>query len=347
MSMQLDPGNLPAAARDYVANTEGGLSFREIAARNGCHASTVMRRVRLVETRRDDPLVDMALERAARLAAVGPACAGATPLDQFDAEAAPGGQTSPGREEERILRRLNEPGASLALASGMENAVVMRETDGAEPMRTAVVGRAVAEAMALNGWIRGGSVGRIQRYRITAPGRGALRRAEAAAADEGGVRAGDRGESFGQDRGRYVSSESPLMSLARRKDKTGKPYLTHDLVRVGETLREDFELAQMGPRLGQNWDRFLAGPVDGENSGDFRGHGPEAARARVENALADLGPGLGDVALRACCFLEGMEAIEHRMGWAARSGKIVLRIALQRLLRHYDERHGGVSPLIG
>jgi hypothetical protein len=60
----------------------------------------------------------------------------------------------------------------------------------------------------------------------------------------------------------------------------------------------------------------------------------------VAEALRDLGPGLGDVALRVCCFLEGIETTERRLGWAARSGKIVLRIALQRLKRHYEERAG-------
>lgn len=64
-------------------------------------------------------------------------------------------------------------------------------------------------------------------------------------------------------------------------------------------------------------------------------------------ALRDLGPGLGDMVLRCCCFLEGLEAAERRMGWSARSGKIVLRIALQRLRRHYDETYGRSRPLIG
>jgi len=44
------------------------------------------------------------------------------------------------------------------------------------------------------------------------------------------------------------------------------------------------------------------------------------------------------VALRCCCYLQGLEIVEKRMGWSARSGKIVLRIALQRLRRHYDDQ---------
>ncbi|TDK44963.1 DUF6456 domain-containing protein, partial [Antarcticimicrobium luteum] len=74
-------------------------------------------------------------------------------------------------------------------------------------------------------------------------------------------------------------------------------------------------------------------------------HGPGAARDRVARALADLGPGLSDVALRCCCYMEGLEQAEKRLGWSARSGKIVLRIALQRLRAHYDQVAG--DALIG
>jgi hypothetical protein len=125
-------------------------------------------------------------------------------------------------------------------------------------------------------------------------------------------------------------------------------FLGPELVEAAERLREDFELAQMGPRVAQNWDRFLTGGDRGGFQSDSGGaEGPRAARDRVALALRDLGPGLGDVALRVCCFLEGIEAAERRMGWAARSGKIVLRIALQRLRRHYDETYGKSGPLIG
>ena len=147
---------------------------------------------------------------------------------------------------------------------------------------------------------------------------------------------------------RYNLAESPVAVLGRRRDKDGKFFLEPDLVVAAERLREDFELAQMGPRVAQNWDRFLTSGDKGTYHSDSGGaEGPRAARDRVALALRDLGPGLGDVALRVCCFLEGIEAAERRMGWAARSGKIVLRIALQRLRRHYDETYGRSGPLIG
>ena len=165
-------------------------------------------------------------------------------------------------------------------------------------------------------------------------------------AQHGGVGpAGARG-GRGKSKARYHFGGSPLTSLARRKDRDGQPFLSDDLVAAGERLREDFELAQMGPRTGQNWERFLTGAVDeGFGPGDAMG-GSKAARDRVAGALRDLGPGLGDVVLRCCCFLEGLESTEKRMGWSARSGKIVLRIALQRLKRHYEEL-GESAGMIG
>ena len=38
---------------------------------------------------------------------------------------------------------------------------------------------------------------------------------------------------------------------------------------------------------------------------------------------------------------------ERRLGWSARSGKVVLKLALERLARHYADRYGPGGPLIG
>ncbi|MFD3189138.1 DUF6456 domain-containing protein [Sedimentitalea sp. HM32M-2] len=266
------------------------------------------------------------------------------------------------REACRILRRLCENGAVLAVAENMEKAVVVRDGEGTAATRTAVVDCAIAQAMALNDWIACSNPGRISRYHITASGRTALSRMlaeqenRARAEKETGFAeaqtpfcaAATRSEKTIEDpatarprRVRYNMSESPLAALARRKDRDGQPFLDDGLVGAGERLREDFELAQMGPNVAQNWDRFLTGGGRGGFQPDSGvGNGPSGARDRVVKALSDLGPGLSDVALRCCCFLEGLEMAEKRMGWSARSGKIVLRIALQRLKVHYDGLSG-------
>ena len=102
----------------------------------------------------------------------------------------------------------------------------------------------------------------------------------------------------------------------------------------------------MGPRVTQNWDGFMTAGIDVSFSAGLGG-GSEAARNRVAAALRELGPGMGDLVLRVCCFLEGIELTERRLGWSARSGKVVLRLALMRLDRHYQDRYGSGRPLIG
>ena len=61
------PAWLPDAVRLYLDHTEQGVSLRQLARREGCHASTVMRQVRRYENRRDDPLVDEALDALGRV----------------------------------------------------------------------------------------------------------------------------------------------------------------------------------------------------------------------------------------------------------------------------------------
>jgi Domain of unknown function (DUF6456) len=370
------PAWLPDAVRLYLHHTEDGLSLRALARREGRHASTVMRQVRRFENRRDDPLWDealVALVRARGPVSAQPAATAPMPVpDEKDRSAmsAPIRSDAIVIEEEtiafearRVLRRLSEPGAVLAIAPDMDKAAVVRTLPDGRALRTAVVERAVAQAFALKDWIACRKPGRIATYDLTTVGRAALKRM----VDEDARQAGGMAEAAtpfadqhrtwdertvtepeGPRRVRYNLAESPVAVLARRRDKDGQAFLEPELVGAAERLREDFELAQMGPRVAQNWERFLTAGDRGGFRGDSGGaEGPRGARERVAAALRDLGPGLGDVALRCCCFLEGLEIAEKRMGWAARSGKIVLRIALIRLRRHYDEAYGRSGPLIG
>lgn len=363
------PDWLPDAVRLYLHHTEDGVSLRELARRDGCHASTVLRTVRRYEKRREDPLLDEALTALVRAPAdpmerpVAKEPATMTALHRPDPKAVD--DVTMKREGLRILRRLAEPGATLAIAPDMEKAVVMREFPDGRCARLAVVDRVVAQAFVLQDWITCRKAGRVSTYELSAAGRARLKRmideddqarvasgmAEApmAFADQHRIW-GDRlvTDEDGPRRVRTNLAESPVTVLGRRREKDGRPFLEPGLVEAAERLREDFELAQMGPRVAQNWERFLTGGDRGGFQNDAGlAQGPRAARDRVAAALRDLGPGLGDVALRVCCFLEGIEAAEQRMGWAARSGKIVLRIALQRLRRHYDETYGKHGPLIG
>ena len=371
------PDWVPSAAQMYLAHTEAGLPIRALARAAGCHASTILRQIRRIETRRDDPLVDAALRSLGKVH-FKPCPGPETPQQKdipsmsFQQNIAP--LTLDGidlnkqefeAEAARVLRRLCETGAVLAVAEAMEKAVIVRDGAAGAATRTGVVDRKFAEAMALKEWISPKTTGKITRYSITAAGRTALEQLFGSVDTSNGTGFAESQSAFSSERRawnetstevteerprrmRYNLAESPLTALARRKDKNGEAFLTDDLVTAGERLREDFELAQMGPRVTQNWDNFLtAGSKDTYVADSGISDGPSKARQRVADAFADLGPGLSDVVLRCCCHLEGLETAEKKLGWSARSGKIVLRIALIRLKRHYDETVGPGGPLIG
>ena len=359
------PAWVPEAAATYIVYTAEGMPLRALARTKGCHASTVLRQVRKVEAWRDDPLIDEAIESMTRAYAAKPAKFAAVKeppsMPHPAAKPADRGDARIEREARRILRRLCEKGAFLAVAPTMEKAVVLREVVPGKQNRIAVVDRDVAHAFALQEWIGCEKVGKIACYTITPVGRAALKRL---LTEERAARAGGEGfaeaqapfqeqhrlfaervvmaeDGSGERRLRFNLAESPLSVLGRKHDKGGVPYLTAELIEAGERLREDFELAQMAPRVAQNWDRFLTAGVARGGALPVRGaaEGPGDARVRVAKAMEALGPGLSDIVFRICCFLEGLETAEKRLGWSARSGKVVLKIALERLAAHY-----GITP---
>ena len=125
-------------------------------------------------------------------------------------------------------------------------------------------------------------------------------------------------------------AESPLGWLLARGHVTWRQF------DAGERLREDWERAQLAPRVTMTWD---GAPVSRNRGGgaqqpDLTGAQFDARR-RFERAVADAGPGLSDILWRVVCSGDGMREAETALGWPARAGKLVLGIALDRVADFY------------
>jgi hypothetical protein len=128
-------------------------------------------------------------------------------------------------------------------------------------------------------------------------------------------------------------AESPLAWLHRRKDRDGTPLVDHDGFVAGERLRADYTRGGLVDGLTSNWrDRER---VSGGGARRDLSDSALAARRRVEDALASVGPELSGVLIDVCCFLKGLEQVETERRWPARSAKVVLKLALSRLATHY------------
>lgn len=106
---------------------------------------------------------------------------------------------------------------------------------------------------------------------------------------------------------------------------------------AGERLRRDYERAGLDASVTMRWD--AAPPArGGRGAGQAGLHASERtfdARRRFHAALDHVGPGLADICWRVICAGEAMAGAEKAMGWPARSGRLVLTLALDRLVRFY------------
>ena len=138
-----------------------------------------------------------------------------------------------------------------------------------------------------------------------------------------------RGESGGKKR-RSVTvnlGESPIAWLHARG------HLDNRLFDAGEALRSDYERAQLSASVTMRWD-----PVRVKSTGDRGLSAAErqiAAKQRFDGAIAAAGKGLEDILWRVVCAGEGVPAAEKALGWPARSGKLVLQLALDRVADFY------------
>lgn len=122
-------------------------------------------------------------------------------------------------------------------------------------------------------------------------------------------------------------AESPLVWLHARG------HLSDRLLDAGEALRADYERAQLSPNVTMRWD-----PVRVKSTGERGLSASErqvAARQRFDGAIKAAGRGLEDILWRVVCAGEALPEAEKTLGWPVRSGKLVLRIALERVAEFY------------
>jgi hypothetical protein len=131
--------------------------------------------------------------------------------------------------------------------------------------------------------------------------------------------------------------ESPLGWLRRHKGRDGRPLINAAEFAAGERLRSDYSRGQIMPRVTANWTATVArGRRDGGAGGIAElTEAAIAARQRVDRALDAVGPEFAGALVDFCCFLKRIEEIEQSRAWPARSAKLVIRLALAALARHY------------
>jgi hypothetical protein len=122
-------------------------------------------------------------------------------------------------------------------------------------------------------------------------------------------------------------AESPLAWLHARG------HLDDRLFDAGERLSADYERAQLGQSVTMRWEpvRIPGTRADALAPSERQ----VAARQRFDGAIGAAGKGLEDILWRVVCACETVTAAEKGLEWPARSGKLVLRIALERVADFY------------
>lgn len=128
--------------------------------------------------------------------------------------------------------------------------------------------------------------------------------------------------------------ETPIAWLARRRDPSGRPWLTPAEVAAGERLRQDGERAASGPSVTMRWDGL---PRSGGGSAMRMEPGDRAisAAARVEAALQAVSPRVRAFVIHVCLRSSSLQLAERELGLRRRQGKTLLKQGLQALAEHY------------
>lgn len=276
-------------------------------------------------------------------------------------------------DERKLLLRLAQSGYQLLSPLSDDKGLwhVLREADGKRPIVAktpdALVRKLIANGALLHSTCQGWPGYSDQEAKLSRAGKLLLKR-HLANADQHEDKLGGNNPHARQhrllkthtirgDAGEPIDvtsnlTESPLGWLATRRGKDGMPLITTEQLEAGERFRGDFERGSLMGSIGRNWER-LALPQSHQKGAGSEGlsttEGGMAARQRFYRALGGVGEELAPVLVLVCCEQRGLEETEKKMGWPKRTGKVVLKMALNQLARHYGfigtSGNGKAAPL--
>ena len=214
---------LDKAAFHYDAHVHLGLSIRELARQSAGHASTILRQIRRIEALQGDPQVKAALAKLKSSRGEGAEPASSCPPDQS--------------LNKNVINLLEPKNAVLVMSENVEMAGIFLISSESEPQKLGLVPRAKAQSMIASGALHCVSAGRLSRYVLASNLQPQNECAEAPQAFQ--TRPNPAIETEPVFKG---SPETPLMTLARRRNKDGSYFLTRALVAAGNRFHDDFEL---------------------------------------------------------------------------------------------------------
>jgi hypothetical protein len=130
-------------------------------------------------------------------------------------------------------------------------------------------------------------------------------------------------------------AESPLARLAVAAAGEAAPFLAPHQVEAGERVRKLVERAQLRQRVIMAYDAAHTAGGRGGNRAQEIGDLAVDARRHLADIAGVLPHDCADVVFDVCGLLKGLQQVETERGWPRRSAKLVLRIGLDQLARHF------------
>lgn len=243
-----------------------------------------------------------------------------------------------------VLLELGRPGAWLEMQPD-GSAIIRSSRGGAIPITRGVVVQArVTEYLAAVGEGREvlSSTGRTALRAALVTGTVAIVTRRSARTERSGARAASkRNQGRGSPVARSTDRLMLVEQLGARRDAQGQPLLSVEQVSAALRLANDFNIGQLQPRVTARWSQEGGGKPPRRGAPGTGSELPEitvSAQTRWRAALTAIGGDLANVVIDVACLEQGLETVEAQRHWPSGAGRVVLKLALDRLVAHYGLR---------